>query len=59
MLLDVGQHLNGPVDFDARDQIAAQLLDAIGQLFSPSNDIQATAVLAAELMHAEIGTRRH
>ena len=54
-LLEVGDHVPCPIDLDARDQVAAQLRDALDQVVTPLDGVQGAGVHPAVLVHAEVG----
>ena len=55
LLLEVGEHVPGPVDLERRDQVAAQGGDPLDQLARPLDRVERAGVDAPVLVHQEVG----
>ena len=54
-LLEVGEHVPGPVDLDLRDQVLAEVLDPLDQVVPPLDGVEGAGVHPPVLVHAEVG----
>ena len=54
-LLEVGEHVPGPVDLDLRDELLAQLRDPLHQVMAPLHRVEGAGVDPPVLVHAEVG----
>ena len=55
LLLEVGEHVPGPVDLERRDQVAAQGGDPLDQVAAPLDGVEGAGVHAPVLVHQEVG----
>ena len=54
-LLEVGEHVPGPVDLDLGDQLLAQLRDPLDQVAAPLDGVEGAGVHPPVLVHPEVG----
>ena len=59
LLLEVGEHVPGPIDLDPGDQILAQARDPIDQVVPQLDCVEGTGILSPVLVHAEVGVGCH
>ena len=55
LLLEVGEHVPGPVDLDLGDQLLAQLRDPLDQVVAPLDGVEGAGVHPPVLVHPEVG----
>ncbi len=59
LLLDVGEHVPGPVHFDDRDQLAAQAGDPLNQVAPALDAVEGPGIHAPILVYVEVGVGCH
>ena len=55
LLLEVGEHVPGPIDLDPGDQLLAQLRDPLDQVVPPLDAVEGAGVHSPVLVHLEVG----
>ena len=59
LLLEVGDHVPGPVDLDRGDQLPAQLRDPLDQVVAPLDGVEGAGIHSPILVHLEVGIGCH
>ena len=59
LLLEVGDHVPGPIDLDPGDQVPAQLRDPLDQVVPPLDAVEGAGVHSPILVHLEVGVGGH
>ncbi len=59
LLLEVGDHVPGPIDLDSRDQVPAQVRDPLDQVVPPLDAVEGAGIHSPVLVHQEVGVGRH